>query len=1129
MAKSNLLPSIVKASPIDVQDTQYKGVWNATTNTPTIVSGVGSTGNYYLVTVAGNTTIDGQSGWQVGDQIKYSSNKWEKIAAATDRVITVANKVGIVTLTTTDIVGLQDELDLKPNKDIVTTSINGLMSSTDKVKLNGIIAEATKNSTDSFLLNRTNHTGKQSADTLNDGLTNRLFLDADKTKLNGIATQATKNATDSFLLSRTNHTGTQSADTIVDGSVNRVLTSDDKLKLDGISRGATANLSDDYLLNRANHTGTQPADTIIDSATKVIMTTAERSKLASISIGSGGSQTVTTAKHVFYSAVGDTQVVIPGGYGVDGVFDVFFNGSRLEEWTANDGSTVKFPVVNTNDLVPGETTVEIVVKLGSVVNNGYLLNRVNHVGTQSADTIIDGTNNKVFTAAEKTKLVGLTSGGTGGGTVVTKQVFNSVVGDTFVTIAGGYTVGNVLDVFFNGLRIEGWDATNGTTVTFPVITTDDIISPDTTVEIVVKLGQLSAQDTMFLSRANHTGTQSADTIVDGTTNKVFTSVDKNKIDATRQVATRTEMKALDTAITTLAFLSENGRQGLFKWTSGNFSTQLTADTAEGVYIKASAIATTAGAWVRQFDAGLDVSWFGALPTATDNTAAFIAAAALNTQIYIPDGNFNINATTTNFDTLRAMFNRCTGTGVINLFLATGIYNTALAYGFVNTLPVNVIIRGENLTGSLNAANVTFAGNALNYTAAITFTTLPAGIAVGQLLSLVATVVEDKRTSLCFLTGANKITNISGNVVTVAIPYHGTVTAKMPNIVGSVSFTGAWRLNKSIINYTGARTPFYVQNPFARINLTDIGFTGPYSPGNFVNTSAITVGWIDETNHYVKDQLRISGVGVSGYAHAFLGQGAYSYLGDFRASNCLSAVFARRQSKLYALSIYATCSSGDGINIVDNSELFATGEVLSCGNSGRGLWTYSGKVNIPSVAYFGYNLGAGAYVKAGAVLVCGPTSCSFRNNNIGWGEENASYQLDFTISEYNLGTGYEFGQGDGMAPNSISRYNENGYYLLIGASALIDAVEAYGNSQNGLAVSEASVARVKNANLHDNADSGINLAGNSHVRGDNILLNNNGRYGVEAIINSSARLPAVSGNGGTLGKYSYDSTSPGTTW
>jgi hypothetical protein len=58
---------------------KYAGLWDANTNTPTITSGVGSTGEYYVVGTAGTTTIDGESDWQVGDWIIFGGSIWQKI------------------------------------------------------------------------------------------------------------------------------------------------------------------------------------------------------------------------------------------------------------------------------------------------------------------------------------------------------------------------------------------------------------------------------------------------------------------------------------------------------------------------------------------------------------------------------------------------------------------------------------------------------------------------------------------------------------------------------------------------------------------------------------------------------------------------------------------------------------------------------------------------------------------------------------------------------------------------------------------------------------------------------------------------------------------------------------------
>lgn len=83
----------------------YKGTWNATTNVPTIVSGVGVNGDFYKVATAGTTTIDGVSSWAIGDEIRFGSTTWQKIANSA-AVSSVAGRTGAVVLGTTDIAGV---------------------------------------------------------------------------------------------------------------------------------------------------------------------------------------------------------------------------------------------------------------------------------------------------------------------------------------------------------------------------------------------------------------------------------------------------------------------------------------------------------------------------------------------------------------------------------------------------------------------------------------------------------------------------------------------------------------------------------------------------------------------------------------------------------------------------------------------------------------------------------------------------------------------------------------------------------------------------------------------------------------------------------------------------------------
>ncbi|MGM4885324.1 glycosyl hydrolase family 28-related protein [Tardiphaga sp. 604_B6_N1_1] len=92
-------------------------------------------------------------------------------------------------------------------------------------------------------------------------------------------------------------------------------------------------------------------------------------------------------------------------------------------------------------------------------------------------------------------------------------------------------------------------------------------------------------------------------------------------------ATRSELKDVDTSAVSTSYLTEAGREGLFIWLAGDYSAQISADPQEGIYIKATAVAVTSGAWERVHTRGFcDVKWFGAKGDGyvTDDTAAIQA-------------------------------------------------------------------------------------------------------------------------------------------------------------------------------------------------------------------------------------------------------------------------------------------------------------------------------------------------------------------------------------------------------------------------------------------------------------------------------------------------------------------------
>lgn len=66
---------LATAQPVALVD---KGLWNANTNTPTLVSGVGVRGDLYTVSENGTTNLDGHNLWEVDDVLYFNGTSWKK-------------------------------------------------------------------------------------------------------------------------------------------------------------------------------------------------------------------------------------------------------------------------------------------------------------------------------------------------------------------------------------------------------------------------------------------------------------------------------------------------------------------------------------------------------------------------------------------------------------------------------------------------------------------------------------------------------------------------------------------------------------------------------------------------------------------------------------------------------------------------------------------------------------------------------------------------------------------------------------------------------------------------------------------------------------------------------------------
>jgi hypothetical protein len=75
----------------------YKGTWNASSNTPTLADGTGAKGDYYVVSTAGTQTFGGvQLFFGTGDWIAYNGAVWQRVEGGSD------GNFANVTLTSTD-------------------------------------------------------------------------------------------------------------------------------------------------------------------------------------------------------------------------------------------------------------------------------------------------------------------------------------------------------------------------------------------------------------------------------------------------------------------------------------------------------------------------------------------------------------------------------------------------------------------------------------------------------------------------------------------------------------------------------------------------------------------------------------------------------------------------------------------------------------------------------------------------------------------------------------------------------------------------------------------------------------------------------------------------------------------
>jgi hypothetical protein len=113
----------------------YKGTWDASTNTPTLVSSVGTKGDYYVVSVAGSTNLNGTTLWGVGDMAVFNGSIWQKTDGGDTSIVT--------SLTVTGLTGYMYANNTSPATAAITipvASVTGAVPNTVNVLAGGLLS-----------------------------------------------------------------------------------------------------------------------------------------------------------------------------------------------------------------------------------------------------------------------------------------------------------------------------------------------------------------------------------------------------------------------------------------------------------------------------------------------------------------------------------------------------------------------------------------------------------------------------------------------------------------------------------------------------------------------------------------------------------------------------------------------------------------------------------------------------------------------------------------------------------------------------------------------------------------------------------------------------------------------------
>jgi hypothetical protein len=279
----------------------YQGTWDASTNTPTLTSSVGVKGYYYVVSVAGNTNLNGITDWLVGDWAVYNGSIWQKVDN-TETVTSVNGQTGAVVLTASSVGAVPTTRTISTGTGLTG---GGDLSADRTIAIDSTVATLTGTQT------LTNKSISGSANTLsnigNSSLTNSaITINGTSTSLGGsinVGTVTSVTGTAPVVSSGGATPAISMA--AATGSVNGYLTSTDWTTFNNKGSGSVTSVGGTGTVNGITLTGTVTTSgnlTLGGTLSNVSLSTQVTGTLP-IANGGSGATTAQTAMNAFAGAV----------------------------------------------------------------------------------------------------------------------------------------------------------------------------------------------------------------------------------------------------------------------------------------------------------------------------------------------------------------------------------------------------------------------------------------------------------------------------------------------------------------------------------------------------------------------------------------------------------------------------------------------------------------------------------------------------------------------------------------------------------------------------------------------------------------------------------------------------------